>query len=153
MVSKAKMVFFMGDYMKKMFLAFTLFISAIVIAADTPSDTFMSIAEQETLISNIAQQMRHAHWSRGYDDVTSSETYVSRVWLDNYLSQPNMFADFFDENEVEEIEWCYAKESCELYYISVASSYMGGYGVEGSFIFLHTKSGKYFSVSHTVYAE
>ncbi len=139
--------------MKKMIFAFSLLLSVLTYAADIPSENFMTLAEQETTISNIAKQMRRDHWVRGYEEVTSSDTFVTRVWLDNYLSQPGMFATFFDESEIEEIEKCYRKENCELYYVSVASTYMGGYGIEGSFILLFTETGKHFKIGHTVYAE
>lgn len=143
----------MGDYMKKLILALAVFISAIIVAADIPSDTYMSISEQEDLIVNIAKKLRRDHWVRGYEDVTSSDTFVSREWLDNYFSQPDMFTNFLNGDEIAEVEKCYGKENCELYYISVSSSYMGGYGIEGSFILLFTETGEHLEISHTVYAE
>ncbi len=139
--------------MKKMIFTFLMLLGVFPFASEFPSTEFMSIEEQEQRVSDIAKQLRRDHWVRGYEDVSSSETFVNRVWLDNYMSQPNMYETFFEDEEITSIEKCFESLECELYYVSVASSYMSGYGIEGTFILLYTKSGRHFKISHTVYAE
>lgn len=147
------MSFHIGGSMKKVISFLIIFSVFQIEAASSPSEEFMSLNEQNEKIEEVAKSLRREHWINGYEDVESSEEYVTESWLNDYVRRDHLFEMNLYDDEVEELYECISKNNCELYYVSVSSDYMGGYGVEGNFILLYTQTKKYYKISHVVYAE
>lgn len=140
--------------MKKILLiALTTFLSLnTVLALEEPLKNILSAEEQLEIINDIAKNIRQTLWSKGYEDVTSSVTFVKKEFLDNYVSDSD-YETNLSPDEISKLYKCYYGKTCELYYIGVSSEYYGGSGYEGYFILFYPKSKKYFKISHVVYAE
>jgi hypothetical protein len=133
-----------------MLLSFLFFVNALAFG---PSEKYMTLAEQETFIEQKAKNIRREYHIGGYEDVSSSSVFFNKRKLDEYVKLADTYESFLDSDEVSQLYSCVAKENCELYLITVDSSYYSGSGTVAHFVMLYTATRKSFTLKHTIYAE
>lgn len=110
-------------------------------------------AQQEREIERLSKGFRSSMWSDGYEDVTSNFRRFDRAQLDNYVSPERRFLAYPNSSEIEASYNCLDKKYCELYQVSVSSTYYSGYGVDGYLVALDILTGKSEVFFHTIYQE
>lgn len=131
-------------------LSFSLQMS---VAGEVPNTTYMSLLEIDAFVNKVAKSIRRSYWVNGYEDVESQTTFMTKELIDNHVKKGNRYESNLSKDEVSNLYRCYYKEECELYLVTVSSSYHSGYGVVAHFVLLNTQKGKYEEISHAIYAE
>lgn len=139
--------------MRSLLITFTFLLSASLLAADKPSEKYMSLKEQGEYITKTAKNIRRSYWIQGHEEVSSSETFVTKKILDNHYADNSSFENSLDDEEFSQLYRCYNSKKCELYLVNVSGSYWGGWGQSAHFVLLFTEKKRHSEISHVVYAE
>lgn len=139
--------------MKTIMASLLLSLAFTAHSAELPSIDFMTLEAQEKYVENAAKEIRRDLWIRGYEDVSSQVTFMNKERINDYVKKGNSYEQDLNRDEISELYRCEHKESCEVYLVSVSSSYYSGYGIESHFVLLNTAEQTSTQISHVVYAE
>lgn len=122
-------------------------------AAELPRIDFMTIEAQEKYVENVAKEIRRDLWVRGYEDVESQVTFMNKARIYEHIKDSDSYEQRLNKDEISELYKCEYKKTCEVYLVSVSSSYYSGYGVEAHFVLLNTAEQTNTQISYVLYAE
>ena len=112
----------------------------------------LTVKQQELEVSNIAKQIRKQLWKSRHINVESSYENLKVESLNEYLADDSFFEKLSNEESYKASK-CMAGKYCEVFQITVSSSFHSGYQIDGHLVLLDTTTGEYEVLSHNIYGE
>lgn len=128
--------------MKLLAICFQLILSAQLFASIGP----------ENIVSNVAKEIRKDLWQKRHIGVESKIYHLSVKDLEAYLGNTS-FYERPSKKGLEIIQECALVEDCEVFQITVTSSFHSGYIKDGHLVAVNTSTGDFEVLSHNIYAE